>query len=101
MGKYVLGYHGGATPETAEETSEVMAAWGAWMGTLGEALQDQGNPFSQTKVVAADGTVTSDGSLTGYSIVSANDIDAAVALVKGCPIFESGGSIEVAEAVDM
>ena len=48
------------------------------------------------------------GKLTGkivrighMGIVDKADIDAAVAAAKGCPIFETGGSIEVAEAVDM
>jgi hypothetical protein len=101
MGNYLLAYHGGATPETTEDVGAVMAAWEAWMGTLGEALVAPGNPFSHTKVLAADGTVSATGTLTGYSIVSAGDIDAAIALAKGCPIFESDGSIEVAEVVDM
>ena len=36
--------------------------------------------------------------LSGYSIVSADNIDAAVDMAKGCPILEGGGSIAVAEA---
>jgi hypothetical protein len=37
----------------------------------------------------------------GYSIIEAPDMDAAVELAKGCPILTAGGSIEVAETVDI
>ena len=33
--------------------------------------------------------------------VTASDLDAAVALAKGCPILQAGGSIEVAETIEM
>lgn len=102
MGKYVLAYSGGGMPETEEEGAKVMAAWEAWYGTLGEAIVDGGNPFGQTRSISANGSVTvSEAPLTGYTIISAADIDAAVTQAKGCPILESGGSIEVAETIDM
>lgn len=104
MGKYVFGYHGGGMAETEEEQARVMAAWGSWMGELGSALTDPGNAIMQAKTVNADGTITEGGGanpLTGYSIVEANSLDGAIALAKGCPIFESGGSVEVAETIEM
>ena len=39
--------------------------------------------------------------LTGYSIISAANLDEAITLAQGCPVLEGGGSVEVAEAVDM
>ena len=38
---------------------------------------------------------------TGYSILEAKNLDEAVRLSKDCPIFKSGGSIEVAELMPM
>ena len=104
MPKYVLAYHGGGAAETEEEVAKVMAAWGAWMESLGDALVDPGNPTGLAKTIDADGGVTVGGGanpLTGYSLLVAGDIDEAVALAKGCPIFESGGSIQVAETIEM
>ncbi len=102
MGKYVLAYKGGGMPETEEESARVMAAWEAWYGVLGENIVDGGNPFGQTRVVSAGGEVTmADVPLSGYTIINAADIDAAVAAAKGCPIFEAGGTVEVAETIDM
>ena len=44
MAKYLLSYHGGGMPESEEEGARVMAAWGEWMGSLGESMVDGGNP---------------------------------------------------------
>lgn len=103
--KYVFAYHGGGgMPEDEEVIAKEMAAWGAWFESLGDAVVDGGNPFSQAKTVAEDGSVTDGGGanpMTGYSIVQADGIDAAVAMAKGCPGLANGGEVEVAEAIDM
>ncbi|HTJ58395.1 MAG TPA: YciI family protein [Devosiaceae bacterium] len=100
MTKYLFAYHGGATPETPEEGQKVMAAWVKWMGGLGAALVDGGNPIGSAKTVAKDGTVSEGGGanlVTGYSIVEAPSLDAAVKMAQSCPILASGGSVEVGE----
>jgi hypothetical protein len=100
MAKYLLVYHGGSMAEGEEAQAKVMAAWGAWFQNLGPALADGGNPTSQAKTVAGNGSVSDGGGAnpaTGYSLIEADNIDAAVALAKGCPVLESGGNIEVAE----
>ncbi|HUG31295.1 MAG TPA: hypothetical protein VMM14_00260 [Acidimicrobiia bacterium] len=104
MAKFVLAYHGGGIAETEEEQAEVMAAWGAWMEGLGSALKDPGNPSGARKTIAADGSVSDGGGanpVTGYSILEAGSLDEAVTLAKSNPVFASGGSIEVIEAIEM
>ena len=104
MPKYVLAYHGGGMAQTEAEQAAAMAAWGAWFGALGDAIVDGGNPTGAAKTVKADGSAVDGGGanpITGYSLISATDLDAAVSLAKGCPIFASGGTVEVAEAIDM
>ena len=106
MAKFVFAYHGGAGPEdmSDEERQAVMGAWMTWMQGLGDALVDMGNPIGESKTINADGSVTVGGGanpLTGYSLYTADTMDDAVAAAKGCPIFESGGTIEVAHAVEM
>ncbi len=104
MPKYVLAYHGGGMASTEAEQAAAMAAWGAWFGTLGNAVVDGGNPTGATKTVKADGSAVDGGGanpITGYSLISATDLDAAVSLAKGCPVLASGGTVEVAEAIDM
>jgi len=103
MPKYVLAYHGGglAAPEDADA---VMNSWISWFGELGAAVVDGGNPTGQAVTVNADGSVSAGGGangISGYSLINADSIDAAAALAKGCPILSAGGSVEVAEAIDM
>ncbi len=96
---YLLVYHGGSMPESEEEGKKALAAWNDWFGTLGDALVDGGNPVSQVKTIGNDGAVR-DGTVnppTGYSIIKAESLDAAVALAKGCPVLGDGASVEVAE----
>lgn len=104
MAKYVLAYHGGGMAETEAEQAAVMAAWGAWMEGLGAALTDPGNATANSATINSDGSTTAGGGanpITGYSLIQADSLDEALTLVKGCPILSSGGSIEVAEAIDM
>ncbi len=99
MAKYVYIYKGGGgMAATDEERERLMAAWGAWLGGLGGALVDGGAPFGASSVVGNGGV----SGLTGYSIVSAENLDDAVAKANGCPILEGGrGSVEVYEALEM
>jgi len=104
MAKYALVFHGGGVPETEEEGAALMAAWGASMGGLGDALLDPGNAFGNSTTIASDGSTTPGGGAnpaTGYTLLNADSLDAAVALASGCPILASGGSVEVAETIDM
>ena len=101
---YLLVYHGGQMPETPEEGAKALATWNAWFATLGDAVVDGGNPVGQVRTIGNNGTV-SNGALnpaSGYSVIKADSLDAAVALAKGCPILNGGlGSIEVAETIAM
>jgi hypothetical protein len=104
MAKYLLAYHGGGMQETEEERARVMKAWGEWMAGVGAAMADGGNPIIQSATVLSDGSTTPGGGanpVTGYSVISADSLEAAVALVAGCPIFEGGGSVEVGETFDV
>ncbi|HEX9043872.1 MAG TPA: hypothetical protein VF802_02500 [Candidatus Limnocylindrales bacterium] len=102
MSKYLLAYRGGGMPESAEDQARVMAAWGEWFGRLGGAVADPGNPTSGSRTIASDGRVSNGTpSITGYSIISADSLDAAVSLAKDCPVLSSGASIEVLETVDV
>jgi len=102
MAKFVFTYHGGGMAETEAEMAAVMAKWEAWYGELGASILDGGNPFGETRNVDSTGvTGPNDSPATGYTVIDAADIDAAVAAAKGCPILEAGGSVEVAQAIEM
>ncbi|SRR5258708_3559300 len=102
MPSYVIAYHGGKAFESPEAGAAHMAKWQVWMGGLGEAMINPGTPLRKSKFLTAGG-VSAEGEvdpLTGYSIVKADSLEAAIGMAKGCPHLEIG-TIEVAEAVEM
>lgn len=101
MTNYLLLYSGGKMPESEAEQKAVMKDWESWMAKIGSALIDGGNPFApKVKTIASDGKV-SDGSAgsmaSGYSVIKADSLDAAVAMAKGCPVLKGGAKITVYE----
>ncbi len=103
MAEYLFVYHGGGMPDTPEEGARVMAAWQAWYGAMGEAVSQGGAPVGMSKTVSGSG-VTDDGGAnpaSGFTVVTADSHDAAVEMAKGCPILESGGTVEVAACMEM
>ncbi len=103
MPKFVFAYHGGKQPETEEAIQKAMAAWGAWMTKHEKDFIDPGNPVGKSKTVTADGVLDHGGSnpLSGYSLINAPDMDAALEIAKGCPMMDDGGTVEVIQAIDM
>jgi hypothetical protein len=103
MPNYVLAYRGGKMPESETEKQGGLAKWGEWYGQLGANAIDVGAPFGPSKSVDPTGATT-DGApsqLSGYSVISADTIDGAVAAAKMCPILEIGGSVDVYESFAM
>ena len=79
-----------------------MEKWQAWVDGLGDAVVNPGTPLGKSRIVSSDG-VSDDGgpnSLTGYSIVKADTMDAALEMAKACPFLDIG-TIEVAEVMEM
>ncbi len=104
MAKFLFVYHGGEEPKTEEEGQKVMDAWGAWLGNLGSAVIDGGNPVGKSTTVLPDGSVSHNGGAnptSGYSLIEASNLNDAIEKARGCPILQSKGSIELAEAFDM
>ena len=103
MTEYVFAYHGGKSPESEEEGAKVMAAWQAWFGSMGAAVVDGGAPVGMSNTVTASGISDGGGAnpVSGYTVVSAQNMEAACEMAKGCPILTDGGSVEVAEKMEM
>ncbi len=104
MPEFIVTYHGGKKPETPEEGQKGMADWKAWAASLGAALTNPGTPVGLTQTLTKDG-ISSDrppNPLMGFSIVKADNMDAAIKLLEDCPhlhYFE--GTLEVSEMMEM
>lgn len=100
MSRFVYIYHAPATPADAtppspEQMEAVMAQWGAWAGKVGDGLVDFGTPLAGGVRVTADGTSPSTRDVAGYSIIEAEDIDAAIALARDHPHLQMPGGCEI------
>jgi hypothetical protein len=103
MSEFVLLFRGGRPPATYEEGQQQGERWVVWMKELSTkgVLKLQGHRLERTgKIVKGPGTVT-DGPFAekdivgGYFVIEARDLTEAAELSKGCPIFHSGGEVEV------
>ena len=104
MAKYLITYTGGSGPEsmTEEQTAEVMAAWNAWYGDLGEAVVDFGNPTGASKVIVPGGVVSDGGpGITGYSLINADSLDDAAGACRNHPHLAAGGTITIHETFEV
>ncbi len=87
MKKFLFLYKGYTTP-----TPEIGKAWMDWFASVGDAMIDSGNPMSSGVEVTHDSVTNLElglDSFTGYSIVNAEDLDAAVALAQTNPMITS------------
>ena len=102
MANYLLVYHGGSPHDEPAAQAEMMNAWMGWFGSLGDAVVDGGNPVGRAWTIQADGTTEGAGSnpATGYSVIKADNMDAALVMAKGCPILKNGGTVELCETFD-
>lgn len=88
MKKFILLYNGPATPPEQmkpEDAKAVMQKWGEWMGKIGDAMVDMGQPMANGGVVVDDGSSSTATQLNGYSIIQAEDMAGALKLVDGHP----------------
>ena len=109
MAQFVLFMRGSAagfakmTPEQIQQVIQKYESWARQLvgqGKLrgGEKLQDDGG----RAVRLQNGKLVIDGpfpetkeTIGGYYVVESKDYDEAIEIAKGCPIFSSGGTVEV------
>lgn len=104
MAKYLFVYHGGKAPTDPAEIKKTMDAWGAWFGAMGAAVVDGGHPVGPSSTVRSDGSLVEGGGAnpaSGYSLIEAGSLADAHQKARGCPLLAVGGTIEIAQAMDM
>ena len=106
MANYLLLYSGGgAMPEDEAEMKKGLQDWTDWYTRLGKAVVDEGKPFTpQAKSITSNGHINVGAvecMASGYTIIKAESLDAAVALARSCPILKLEGNISVYETFDM
>lgn len=104
MANYLFVYYGGNMAATPAEQQKSMDEWNKWFSSLGKAAVDIGAPTMPGKIVSSRQVTSRFGAnpVTGYSIVKADSIDAAVDMAKSCPmVMDGSGRIAVYNVVAM
>jgi hypothetical protein len=91
--------------ESPEQLQQHMQRWMAWFEGLTRSgvYKGQGAPLEPGgKVVRGARKAVSDGPYAeakdlvgGYAIIEAGDLEGAVEIARGCPIYERDGAVEV------
>ena len=100
MTKYVFIYHAPMTPADAappspEQMEAVMGEWNAWAAKVGDRMVDFGTPLAGGTRVTTEGTSPSTREVVGYSIIEADDFDAALDLAGNHPHLSMPGGCEI------
>ena len=87
MNKFMFLYKGFVTP-----TPEIGRSWMEWFSQVGDSMADSGNPMTGGVEVTPENVNEIElgtESFTGYSIVNADSMQAAVELAKTNPMITS------------
>jgi hypothetical protein len=108
MKKYVVFYHASKAAmeqmgkKSPEDKSKGMEKWKAWAKNCGESLFDMGTPLANGQKISSSGKSPSDMNVMGYSILQAEDMEKAEAVLKGNPFLEDEGcSLVLYEQIPM
>jgi hypothetical protein len=91
MPTYLLSYR---MPANYVSTPDTRANWTDFFETISTHLEDLGAPIFSRGSVGETGAGTV---LGGYSLVGADSLEQARALVEACPLMNDGGGVDVGE----
>ena len=103
MKQFVLVYLGGNQPSNEEDAKNHFTKYTEWLSSLGDAIVIPTIPLKDTTTVSPDGAIREGGSsaMSGFTIIKAESIEAALSIAQSCPFLEIDGSLEVSEMMQM
>lgn len=103
MPKFALVYHGNPQFKTKEDGANHMVAWKQWVAGLGDALVDPGMAVGPSKTISSAGVEDNGGSnpASGITVIQADTMEAAIGLARACPHIDAGGTIEIAQDLQL
>ena len=85
-----------------EEMAKGMAPWMDWFSKCGDAIVDGGAPLTMGARMTSEGWAKPISQSTGYSIIQAEDMEGAKALLADHPyLMLAGAGIEIFEITPM
>ena len=108
MKKFIFVYYGSNDHKEMDKDAmqAIMDKWMGWFDTFKDQIVDGGNPFVDNGMsVTGNGVESIPADMwpaTGYTIINAEDMDAATEIAKACPCNEKeNGAVRVYEALPM
>jgi hypothetical protein len=95
MPSYVFTYR---QPKGQPLNMDAADAWYKWFDELGEHITLPGSAVATSREV---GNVGGDQRISGFTVISARDMDEAVQLAEGCPAIGQGFGLEVGELLEI
>ena len=100
MSKFLVTYHGSGMPDDAALMEQAKAAFGNWVAGAGDAIVDPGAPVQMMTQVATE-RATDAVQIGGYSIIQADSVDDARAVLSSHPYVSRGGTLQVNQILDV
>jgi hypothetical protein len=103
MSEFVFLFHGPPASGTPQQLQAQMQKWATWMKDLGTKgfMKNPGQPLQPTGKIVKDrkkssSDVQADNTLIGgVMFIEARDLQHAVEISTGCPVFDDKGFVEV------
>jgi len=101
MNRYLFLVYGPSADSDSERAAG-MAMMAEWYRSLGDALVDPGAPFTSARTVSDGGVENAIGpNATGFNMVQAESLEAAISLARMCPLLKHGRQVTVFETLPM
>lgn len=95
MPNYVFTYR---QPKDQPLNMDAATDWYAWFDKIGEHIVEPGSAVGSSRQL---GNVDSSQRVSGFTVISARDLDHASELAQGCPAISQGFGLEVGELVEV
>ena len=103
MSEFVMLFRGDGPPGSPDEMQKQMQRWLGWMKELqaqghfktGQPLERGGNVVNRQKTIIDGPYAEAKDLVGGFMLIEAKDLAQASELAKGCPVFSTGGFVEV------
>ncbi len=101
MARFLITYHAGDMPQDPESVAQVRRALAQWAAKAGAALADLGAPVRSATTISSDGIRDGApaGPFMGWSVIEAEDGNAAVRLLADHPFISSGGILQLSDPI--
>ena len=100
MARFLVTYHGHVMPSDPEEMEQAKAAFGEWVMANAASVLDPGAPVLFGAQVHS-GMPQPQAQIGGYSIVRADDVAGAEAVLASHPYVGRGGTLQVNQILEV